>query len=209
MGRRSPEHKGAVRERILAAARRAFATSGFRGATVPDIAREAGISVGLIYRYFDSKEELFVELCLQGSSVTYEALREDLSRIGDPLERLRAAFGAFMHAHEGNQGLLVLQALPAAGADQRVADALIRRREELVAFSAGFLSDAIGRREVDPGVPVDALAVAVSTLLDGAMVALALPGADAEATLDALVRLVGAALGLGRPGGGAGDDRST
>ena len=56
------EHAAAVRERILEGAGRAFAGAGFR-ANVPAIAAEAGVSVGLIYRYFDSKEELFLAVC--------------------------------------------------------------------------------------------------------------------------------------------------
>jgi AcrR family transcriptional regulator len=198
-GRKSPEHRAEVRARILAAAREAFATAGFRGTNVPDIAHRAGISVGLIYRYFASKEELFLELCLQGSSVAYQALATELERIDDPHARLRAALGAFLRAHQGSQGLLVLQALPAAAADARVAEALVRRREELVAFSAGFIRDAIARGEVADTLPVDSMALGVATLLDGAMVALAIPSAAPEPILEALVGLVAAVLGWEPP----------
>lgn len=44
--------------RILEAARRVFAKKGL-GATVSDIAAEAGVSQGLAYRYFPSKEAIF------------------------------------------------------------------------------------------------------------------------------------------------------
>jgi AcrR family transcriptional regulator len=47
--------------RILDAARRVFAKKGLR-ATVADIAKEAGVSQGLAYRYFPSKEEIFYTL---------------------------------------------------------------------------------------------------------------------------------------------------
>src|ERR1700730_10092752 len=43
---------------ILDAAKRAFAEKGFEGASIGDIARIAGISDGLIYRYFRNKREL-------------------------------------------------------------------------------------------------------------------------------------------------------
>ena len=45
----------AQRARILDAARRCFADRGFHGATIAAIADTAGMSQGLIYRYFDSK----------------------------------------------------------------------------------------------------------------------------------------------------------
>ena len=46
------------RRQILAAAVKVFAEKGFHQARVGDIAEEAGIAYGLVYHYFDSKEEL-------------------------------------------------------------------------------------------------------------------------------------------------------
>jgi AcrR family transcriptional regulator len=46
------------REQIIEAALRVFARKGFYGSTNKDIAKEAGITPGLIYHYFESKEEL-------------------------------------------------------------------------------------------------------------------------------------------------------
>ncbi len=54
--------KAARREEILAAARRVFATRGFRGTTIADIADEAGIALGTIYLYYPSKEAVFAAL---------------------------------------------------------------------------------------------------------------------------------------------------
>ena len=46
------------RARILDAALAVFARSGYHGARVSDIAREAGIAYGLVYHYFRNKEEI-------------------------------------------------------------------------------------------------------------------------------------------------------
>ncbi len=51
----------ATRAGILAAARRRFATEGYDGASVRDIASTAGIDPALVIRYFGSKEKLFCE----------------------------------------------------------------------------------------------------------------------------------------------------
>lgn len=54
------------RQLILEAARRAFSRRGDVGrTTIKDIAAEAKISEGNIYRYFDSKEELFYEAAVR------------------------------------------------------------------------------------------------------------------------------------------------
>lgn len=47
------------RQRILDAARRCFGELGFAGATVPAIAAEAEVSNGLLYQFFEGKEQLF------------------------------------------------------------------------------------------------------------------------------------------------------
>ncbi len=50
------------REQILKAALKVFALRGFAATKVGDIAAEAGLSHGLVYHYFKSKEEIFFEL---------------------------------------------------------------------------------------------------------------------------------------------------
>jgi AcrR family transcriptional regulator len=51
------------RREILEAALRVFSERGFHGATIKEIAREAGIrSSALIYWYFEDKEDLFGEV---------------------------------------------------------------------------------------------------------------------------------------------------
>lgn len=46
------------RDDILRAALHLYAKKGFHGTTMPELAREAGVGAGTIYRHFDSKEEL-------------------------------------------------------------------------------------------------------------------------------------------------------
>ena len=55
----APAFDGRTRARILAAAANRFAAFGYRRTGMAEIARQAGVAAGTLYRYFDSKEEVF------------------------------------------------------------------------------------------------------------------------------------------------------
>ena len=83
----------ATRERLVAAARAILEAGGYAGASVQAVADRAGVSAGALYRHFESKAELFVE-------VFRDAARRDLAAVdaaaatGGCLERLDAAITA-------------------------------------------------------------------------------------------------------------------
>ena len=58
-GPRRQDQSQLRRSRILEAARACFGRDGYAGATVARIAREAGVSNGLLYQFFRNKEQLF------------------------------------------------------------------------------------------------------------------------------------------------------
>ena len=61
--RRGDERRGDERrQKLLQAAARCFITSGFHGARMAQIAKEAQMSPGLIYHYFDSKEDIIAAM---------------------------------------------------------------------------------------------------------------------------------------------------
>jgi len=64
------------RRAILDAAVRVFARQGFNGCRVSDIAEEAGVAYGLVYHYFDSKEEVLDTLFLERWDVLLHAIVE-------------------------------------------------------------------------------------------------------------------------------------
>jgi AcrR family transcriptional regulator len=56
------EQKALTRRRLIDAAESVFARSGFHGASVEEIAREAGATTGALYSNFAGKEDLFLSL---------------------------------------------------------------------------------------------------------------------------------------------------
>lgn len=63
-----------VRDRILDAAVRSFAESGYGAATMRQIAKAAGLSSGNVYRYFGGKEDLFAAALPTNFLTTFDSL---------------------------------------------------------------------------------------------------------------------------------------
>lgn len=77
----------ARRGQILEAATRVFAEKGFRRATTREVAREAGVSEGTIYNYFESKDALMMAIL--------DGLNETERRVEDFEEGMATEFSGF------------------------------------------------------------------------------------------------------------------
>lgn len=89
MPRLKPDTQRARRENILDAALRCFARGGFHATTMQMICREAGVSPGALYVYFDSKEALIAGLCERDRAEFAERFAQ-LATAPDFLEALAA-----------------------------------------------------------------------------------------------------------------------
>lgn len=91
--REKGETNGMTRERnereILAAAERVFARHGYRGASLQDIAEQAGLPKSNVLYYMGSKRGLYVRL-LERMMERWNALLDDISVEDDPAEVLEA-----------------------------------------------------------------------------------------------------------------------
>ncbi|QND53931.1 TetR/AcrR family transcriptional regulator [Phyllobacterium sp. 628] len=76
------------RQQILDGANRVFSQMGFDAASMNDITREAGVSKGTIYVYFNNKEELFIDLCQQYKTALFDGIYQALESNSDLREAL-------------------------------------------------------------------------------------------------------------------------
>jgi AcrR family transcriptional regulator len=77
------ERRAANRSQIVAAARRCFSRDGFHQTSMPDIAAEAGVSVGAPYRYFAGKEEIILEIAGDAFRVMFDPVEHFVDAAGD------------------------------------------------------------------------------------------------------------------------------
>jgi AcrR family transcriptional regulator len=95
--RRTPKaeaHAESQRERILDAAQKCFIEHGFHGASMARIAEEAAISVGLAYRYFDSKNAIMLAIIARELEGKRERIQELCAR-NDFLDAVLEKFAAW------------------------------------------------------------------------------------------------------------------
>ena len=146
MPKSDPAHASEMRHRILDGAHAAMLARGYRGATMPAIAQEAGVSVGLLYRYFSSKEELYLDMCEAVTQAQLDELAVQFAEIGDPRERLTRAVELFVQGLEKEGwGALVVAGWAEADVKPALRDLLRRRCDQLRAFAAMFVREAIAR----------------------------------------------------------------
>jgi AcrR family transcriptional regulator len=182
MPRVSAEHEQEVRDRIVRAALAVFATRGFHRATMQDIVRESGLSVGAIYTYFRSKSDLILAGC---DLITDQELAQLGSRIAgltDYRDRIAAAVGFWfdnlaIEQSDRGSGFLILQAWAEADTDPAVREMLLRRRRETVTAVVLMLQEGVIMGELPPWLDIPAVGHALAALLDGMLIEAAEAGA--------------------------------
>ncbi|HXG41005.1 MAG TPA: helix-turn-helix domain-containing protein [Candidatus Limnocylindrales bacterium] len=171
MPRLTPAQERAVRDRIVAAAVRAFCERGYHGTTIQDIVRESGLSVGAIYSHFTSKDELFVAASERSIGAAMAELAERLAGGRSVADKLAIAIGFYVDAIEppgGRPGMASFLVTQWARADEPAVRAmLVRRRDQLVAAGRMLLHEGIARGALPAWIDPEAVAAAYTALLDG------------------------------------------
>ena len=90
------------RARILESAERVFASKGFFGSKVADIAADAGVADGTIYLYFRSKDDLLISVFEEQMSKVNEALAAAIARASDAVDKLHHLIRAWVGLVEKN-----------------------------------------------------------------------------------------------------------
>ncbi|CAG7653841.1 HTH-type transcriptional regulator BetI [Paenibacillus allorhizosphaerae] len=108
------------REQIMGAALKVFARRGIVGTKMSMIAAEAGISHGLLYHYFKSKEELFTTLVRGAMIASQEGMRTVLDLPGSPMDKIRALTHEILDESGAPYFLLIHQARTSDGVPDEV-----------------------------------------------------------------------------------------
>ena len=195
------EKREANRERILRAARKVFGARGYHGATIEEIADEAGLSNGAIYYNFENKEELFLALLDERIEERLEHLRGTIgASAGDRAlaEEARDVTRGFKESREWR--LLLLEFVVYAARNPRFAKRFAEHKRRLRAAVAETLDLQFRARDAAPPLAPDRLALSLIGLANGlAIEELSDPGSVSEELLgEAMTLLLAPRAATGR-----------
>ncbi|HEV7528222.1 MAG TPA: TetR/AcrR family transcriptional regulator [Solirubrobacteraceae bacterium] len=163
------QSKANTRERLLAAARSAFASSGFHGASVEDIASRAGFSTGALYSNFDGKEDLFLVLMEREIDEHSREIAKAVAERSSVAERATGGADRWMTMIEREPELLLLfMEFWAYGVrDADVRPKVAARFAQVRRLLTRLIEDGVREFDLQLALPAEQLAVAVDALADG------------------------------------------
>lgn len=105
---KSPERAELRRGQILDVAADIFARDGYPKTDVQAIADRLGLGKGTIYRYFKSKQDLFLAAVDQGMQELTDFIHSKADLFDDPIDRIRVAVEAYLEHHGAHPELIEL-----------------------------------------------------------------------------------------------------
>ena len=195
----SPAHEQQRREQILQAAMLCFARQGYRATSMDDVVRESGLSVGAIYSYFHSKEDLFLALSDERSDQTLAYMNDVFRRPGPMAEKSRAAVDYFFNILSDELLTLArvtVEFMSESAKSDRLKERQQERCERIRQFFRWMLAEGQASGEVREDVDVNAAAELIVALNQGLLLlsAAGLRGESLEALKPAYLSLLNAGL---------------
>jgi AcrR family transcriptional regulator len=108
MGRRLTPRGEQRRGELLAYATERFAANGYHPTSVAELVDGLGVGKGVFYWYFESKEDLFLEILRTGERELRRAQHESMGEETDPLARMELGIRASMEWWATHRELYVL-----------------------------------------------------------------------------------------------------
>ncbi|RLQ21464.1 TetR family transcriptional regulator [Seongchinamella sediminis] len=154
-----------TRERILEASRAVFARDGYVSMRMGDVAVEAGLSMGSLYRYFKNKEDLFAHLIADVHEMLYQASGGSAYDFAtEPFEALLEANRGYLECYYANRDIM-RTLFEAVTVDKRDREIWWRMRERHIERFTHAIKESHGITHVD-GVEVRVLVDSMASLVE-------------------------------------------
>lgn len=156
------------RAEILDAATAVFAERGFAAADVQQIADKTGVGKGTVYRYFPSKEELFLAAVDHGMRRLKTAVDAAIAGVRQPLERIAEGVRAYLTFFDENSEIVELLIHERAQFRDRAKPTYFVHRDANMGPWQALFNELIQNRIVRD-IPVERITDFVSDVVYGTM----------------------------------------
>jgi len=194
MPKLKPDIQRARREHILDAAEQCFGRAGFHRTTMHDICREASVSPGALYVYFDSKEALIAGICERDRQEFAERF-DQLATAPDFMQALRALGDQYFLEEPAHSHRMCIEIGLESTRNPRVGE-IFQRFDRYIADSFEKLFHGMqveGR--IAPSLDIPTVAKAFTIVCDGMFWRRAVdPAFDPVAAMPAVLQLIRALL---------------
>ena len=159
LGRPPAIDSAETRQKILDAARRAFARKGYDATTNKDIAEDVGITTGAIYHYFASKADLYVAVYEEVQVLIYDVFEKAVVPFTDFPDRLSAALDAAVEINLRDSSIagFVVGVPDERARHEHLRERIARLQGRSRTFFGGLVDDAKERGELAPDVNAESV----------------------------------------------------
>jgi len=165
------EARGAYRQAIIEAAERVFARAGFYETKMAEIAREAGVGVGTLYNYFESKDVIFGEIVVERQA-EFDRTVQAAAVAADPVERLRQIVESCLSYLDDHGALLAIfeerGAVTECDVERLAGPSAARGYEKLLEFLEKNIRSAVRAKRIRADVDTRLLVAMLSGAMNGA-----------------------------------------
>jgi AcrR family transcriptional regulator len=137
------------RKQIIDGALRVFAAKGFHKATVRQIAKEAGLTMGSLYNYIRSKEDIIFMVYDYITRVLRDQMKQAIENIEDPKQRLKAALWQNLNAVNEHQDIIMFLYKESSFLDKESLHLVLARETEYIEMFENLLREYFKGREIN------------------------------------------------------------
>jgi TetR/AcrR family transcriptional regulator len=149
-----PEAEADARQRILAAAAEVFATSGFAGARIDEIAERAGINKAMLYYHVGDKERLYAAVLIETIERGLSSLRAAVEQAAAPSDKLQAILETIAAFGASNPVFVPIMLREIASGGRTLPDEMLLRMAAIFRIVAEVLAQGVAQGTFRPTDPL-------------------------------------------------------
>lgn len=156
------------REQMIKAAVKLFTEKGFYRTTTREIAKESGFSIGTLYEYIRSKEDILYLVCDSIYDEVRRRLQQELTVQQGGIESLKLAVLKYFKVMDDMQNEVLVMYQEAKALSKEALPYVLKKEQEMTAMFEKLLEDCVQSGELD--LPQHTIKLAAhNIMIDGQM----------------------------------------